>query len=282
MAVQNFCRRRFNPLNYSHRWSKQEEERLSKLVSKHGHKWTLIAKELNRTLHNVRDKWRVLSSANKRASDNSAWSLDETLKLVRAVESCSKMVILADSDEVLRKEFKLSAKVFLENESSVESVTKHNKLVAGFIRRYLSERIGEVTVSWESVVRSCQGRSMDSCKAYWRSLVGNSKEERMAKLLREKLHLMRLLKRNAVTKSRLEEWLKKRAAHGMRLWEQLTEEFADLEEGFPTSANSVIESLQAQLREVTVKSKRDKQSRYERAISTRLLEEMKETLDNEQ
>ena len=46
-SIHNFCRRRFNPENYSGKWTKEEEESLLSLVSQLGPQWKSIARVLN-------------------------------------------------------------------------------------------------------------------------------------------------------------------------------------------------------------------------------------------
>jgi hypothetical protein len=46
-SVHNFCRRRFNPENYSGKWTPDEEEALLSLVEQLGTQWKSIARALN-------------------------------------------------------------------------------------------------------------------------------------------------------------------------------------------------------------------------------------------
>lgn len=46
-SIHNFCRRRFNPDNYSGKWSTKEEEALLDLVKSLGNQWKTIARVLN-------------------------------------------------------------------------------------------------------------------------------------------------------------------------------------------------------------------------------------------
>jgi hypothetical protein len=46
-SIHNFCKRRFNPNNYSGKWTEDEERKLFDLIDKYGHKWKDIANHLN-------------------------------------------------------------------------------------------------------------------------------------------------------------------------------------------------------------------------------------------
>ena len=48
-SIHNFCKRRFNPENYSGKWTEGEEETLLDLVKQLGNQWKSIAKILNDT-----------------------------------------------------------------------------------------------------------------------------------------------------------------------------------------------------------------------------------------
>ena len=47
-SCHNVCRRRFNPDNYSGKWTKSEEEALVKLVQARGNAWKEITEEFNK------------------------------------------------------------------------------------------------------------------------------------------------------------------------------------------------------------------------------------------
>lgn len=46
-SIHNFCRRRFNPDNYSGKWSEDEETALLDLVKQLGNQWKSVARILN-------------------------------------------------------------------------------------------------------------------------------------------------------------------------------------------------------------------------------------------
>ena len=60
------CRRRFNPENYSGKWTPEEEDILRRLVEKNGTFWKEIGEQYNqeveenrkRTSGNLKDKWK--------------------------------------------------------------------------------------------------------------------------------------------------------------------------------------------------------------------------------
>jgi hypothetical protein len=60
------CRRRFNPENYSGKWTTEEEDLLRQLVGKNGTFWKEITSQYNfevdeerkRTPGNLKDKWK--------------------------------------------------------------------------------------------------------------------------------------------------------------------------------------------------------------------------------
>ena len=48
-SIHNFCRRRFNPDNYSGKWTEDEETALLDLVKQIGNQWKSVARILNDT-----------------------------------------------------------------------------------------------------------------------------------------------------------------------------------------------------------------------------------------
>lgn len=100
-SIHNFCRRRFNPNNYSGKWPKEEVEALMDLVEKMGSSWKQIARTLNdqfnpdsrmRTAENVKDKYKQVGGSNHQARVVGNWTLKEELKLIKAVQKATQVV----------------------------------------------------------------------------------------------------------------------------------------------------------------------------------------------
>ncbi len=92
-SCHNLCRRRFNPDNYSGKWTQDEENILKKLIEKHGTFWKEIAAQYNleveenrkRTPSNLKDKWKQLGAENYAIRNRGPWSLNEALNLFNLV-----------------------------------------------------------------------------------------------------------------------------------------------------------------------------------------------------
>ena len=59
-SCYRFLKRQLDPSNYQGSWSEKEEEILLMLIDKYGRKWKMIAKELNRSAENIKDKYKQL------------------------------------------------------------------------------------------------------------------------------------------------------------------------------------------------------------------------------
>lgn len=97
-SIHNFCRRRFNPENYSGKWTPQEVTALKGLVQTLGHQWKMIAKALNdqffaetrsRTAENVKDKYKQIGGDNCENRIVGEWKLEETLTLIKLIEKAT-------------------------------------------------------------------------------------------------------------------------------------------------------------------------------------------------
>lgn len=86
-SSHNFIKRNFNDNNYKGRWTQGEIDKLVKLVTKFGKKWTLISQELDRTPNNVRDKYKELGAENHEERKKGIWAIKEISQLLKLVES---------------------------------------------------------------------------------------------------------------------------------------------------------------------------------------------------
>jgi hypothetical protein len=250
-SVQNFCKRRFNQANYKDKWSKEHEKLLAKLVEKYGRKWTKIAAELDRTPHNVRDKWRTIANGKEVVEDAPAWSINEALALIRTVERLNGEKLIVESSDSLKEEFQKAVQPYLNEELPIESVTQHNKLVAGFIRGRLRTPRKALELYWSHITEACPGRSVDSCKAFWRCLVGGKPGELELKMLREQRHILRAIVRSKVSSADKLNFLKLKVVHGQQTWAELTEEYPDLINDFPSSLALIIQTLTEKINKIT-------------------------------
>lgn len=99
-SIHNFCRRRFNPDNYSGKWSQQEEEALLDLTQQLGHQWKTIARVLNdqfnsesraRTAENVKDKFKQMGAENAALRVVGKWTLAEEIQLIQSIEKATQI-----------------------------------------------------------------------------------------------------------------------------------------------------------------------------------------------
>lgn len=83
-AVYDYLKRTYHPGNHRGAWTAEEDQILLREYEKHGPKWTLIGKELNRLGINCRDRynlrWKHASSA-----QSGSWSKDECDRLAKYV-----------------------------------------------------------------------------------------------------------------------------------------------------------------------------------------------------
>lgn len=97
-ACQKAAKRKFSSCNYKGKWTRDEEIVLVELQKVHHNAWTIIAKELDRTPENCRDKFREIGGSDPEKRKKGKWSLDEKLELIsvinRSVNSpfCSREV----------------------------------------------------------------------------------------------------------------------------------------------------------------------------------------------
>lgn len=90
-TVNQYIKRRYNPLNYNGKWTKEEDDLLVNLYSSLGNNWTEIGREINRTGVNCNDRLRyILSQTRVEKEKTYGWSVDEMEKLVACVKEFHK------------------------------------------------------------------------------------------------------------------------------------------------------------------------------------------------
>ena len=110
-ACHNLCRRRFNPDNYSGKWTPDEEAQLKQLVRDNQTAWkeiTALFNEANphsrRTSGNIKDKWKQMGADNAAKRRVGPWSLQEALELLDLVCTATNAKIMKSSVKVVFKE----------------------------------------------------------------------------------------------------------------------------------------------------------------------------------
>lgn len=99
-SIHNLCKRRFNPENYSGKWTPQEVSALHDLVNTVGNSWKTIARALNdqfsnetrsRTAENVKDKWKQIGGDNAATRVVGNWKLEDVITLIKSVEKATQI-----------------------------------------------------------------------------------------------------------------------------------------------------------------------------------------------
>lgn len=85
VAVYDFLKRLYHPGNHRGPWTPEEDQVLLREFQKHGPKWTLIGKELNRLGINCRDRYNIRWKHVGRMV-NGPWSEEEDEKLINAIK----------------------------------------------------------------------------------------------------------------------------------------------------------------------------------------------------
>lgn len=85
VAVYDFLKRLYHPGNHRGPWTPEEDQVLLREFQKHGPKWTLIGKELNRLGINCRDRYNIRWKHEGKVV-NGPWSEEEDGKLVNAIK----------------------------------------------------------------------------------------------------------------------------------------------------------------------------------------------------
>jgi len=189
-SIHNFCRRRFNPDNYSGKWTSQEQQSLLDLCTTLGNQWKTIARVLNdqyggeartRTAENVKDKYKQLGAENAATRQVGEWALEEVLTLLRSVEKATKVQILCPSVEIklrikdseancdvpeTRKKVSGSCVKVFSKTVRFEEILPHvvydlNKVKSKLVEQSISQ------ISWAAISEKMKTRSSDDIRQYW-------------------------------------------------------------------------------------------------------------------
>lgn len=171
-AVQNFCKRKFNPHNYKGLWTPEEENELRGLYEGWGPRWKKIAEMLERTPTNVRDKWRTLSETPKKAYERRPWTLDETFRLLEVIQNeLSVKILITEISNILAEE---NDQIKTKNQAEV-------------IHKYLNPEVDlkKLKIPWTRVANSFSQRSLVDCRNKWKlDVIGSFKFKCGSKVLR--------------------------------------------------------------------------------------------------
>jgi hypothetical protein len=182
-SCHNVIRRRFNPNNYRGKWSDSEEIMLINLVEKFGREWEKIAIQLSRTATNVRDKYKALGEHNHHhRKNNTKWSVEETVKLIRFIEEIKGQRFLHKKAEkkLARKKSQdkiLGAELVIgKNRSKYNDVYKGDGVmlrVGKYIDYGLARSIKFDDIQWTDISKWMKTRSKDDCRNRWNFQVYN-------------------------------------------------------------------------------------------------------------
>ena len=89
VAVYDFLKRKYHPGNYRGFWNSEDDQILLREFQKHGPKWTLIGKELNRQPTNCRDRYNLRWKHVDRVIYG-PWSPADDKKLLDAIDASLK------------------------------------------------------------------------------------------------------------------------------------------------------------------------------------------------
>lgn len=173
-SVKNYCQRKFSVFNYKGKWSQEEVQILKNVVAVFGRKWGRISKLLERSLHNVRDKWKEIEKLPENGVEL-FWSLENTLKLVRCVETAKNIEIINNIDDLRLDEYEEFLQDKLANKPEKAQKFMQNNLVSRLIYKKLKMSFAQVIsikgINWEKVSKDMKTNiSPGHCKNKWYSL----------------------------------------------------------------------------------------------------------------
>lgn len=127
-SIHNFCKRKFNPYNYSGKWSQDEEQILFELVGQHGPRWKTVCQEFNekvagekkRTALNCKDKWNSLGALNHEKRVVGPWTFKETYDLLTNISVATKQKIVKKSVKVIFETEKKKTEAYSFDEEEKE------------------------------------------------------------------------------------------------------------------------------------------------------------------
>lgn len=82
--IINVCRQRFHNFIARGRWTAEQDDELMEQIERHGQKWSVIGKEINRHQKDVRDRWRNYLVCRGKANESN-WSTEEESRFLDIV-----------------------------------------------------------------------------------------------------------------------------------------------------------------------------------------------------
>ena len=87
----DWCRQKYHNFVARGTWTKEQDEELADMIAKHGHKWSVIGKEINRHQNDVRDRYRNYLACGPNLNKD-YWTQEEEDRLREIVAQCLKAI----------------------------------------------------------------------------------------------------------------------------------------------------------------------------------------------
>lgn len=193
-SIHAVCKRKFNPNNYKGTWTEAEEDYLLKFVEERGREWERVGRELGRTAHNCKDKYKELGENNSSRRVKGVWTVKENIKLLKYVQRYSGVTFL-DAELFNQTEEELTPpadyqrkRVSKHQPTFMEDASLHN--ILPFINMTEAKTLDWRGLPWTKIAAKVKTKSRDDCRNRWYCQIYNSIHEQDKFSRKESLKLI--------------------------------------------------------------------------------------------
>ena len=173
-SVKNYCQRKFSTFNHKGKWSEEEVQMLKNVIAVFGRKWKRISKLVERSPHNVRDKWKEIEKMPEHGVEL-FWTLENTIKLINCVEAIKETQIISKIEDFKLEEYEEFLQHKLQKKPEKAQKLMQNNLVSRMVYKELKIPFADIVqikgINWEKVSKDMKTNiSPGHCKNKWYSL----------------------------------------------------------------------------------------------------------------